>query len=302
MFRKLLRKIYYLLALVFSKIVLILPYSFSVKLGGWLGFLTYYLVGHARKTVEDNLSKCFPDKDKSELQKTARDVFVNQGKNLFEVFSFPKLTEEKIRSIVEIENKEIMEKALSNGKGVLIAGAHCGNWEFMGASLSVSGFPINVIARKIYIEEINRMLVGYRSSKGINVILRSEISSAKEILRSLRNNEAIGVLIDQDTDVPGVFVNFFSRPAWTPSGLVTLAIRTGASVVLALDIRLPDDKHKSIISGPVELVRTGNEENDIVTNTQNITGLIEDHIRKYTSQWVWMHNRWKTRPDSKRKS
>ena len=102
------------------------------------------------------------------------------------------------------------------------------------------------------------------------------------------------MLIDQDTDVPGVFVDFFSRPAWTPSGLAVLALKTGASVVLALDVRLENDKHTPILAGPIEMKRTDNLDRDVLDNTQAITELIEEHIRKYPSQWVWMHERWKT--------
>ena len=102
------------------------------------------------------------------------------------------------------------------------------------------------------------------------------------------------MLIDQDTQVPGVFVNFFSRQAWTPSGLASIALKTDAQVVLALDTRLPDDSHKAIITGPIELVRTGDHEKDVLENTGMITKLIEEHIRAYPGQWVWMHERWKT--------
>jgi KDO2-lipid IV(A) lauroyltransferase len=116
------------------------------------------------------------------------------------------------------------------------------------------------------------------------------------MLRSLRHNEAIGMLIDQDTDVPGVFVDFFGRPAWTPSGLAALALRTNAAVVLALDCRLPDDHHEVVVKGPIELIRTGNKDNDILENTRRISLMIEEHIRAYPDQWVWFHERWKTQP------
>jgi len=290
------RQLYYLFALIFSKIVLVLPYRLAVGLGRIIGSLAYFLVKQARLTVIKNLEKSFPEKTAREIRSIALDTFRNQGKNLFELFSFPKLKESDIKRLVKVLNPQVMEKALSVKKGVLIASAHCGNWELMGAALSASGFPINVIARRIYIEGLNRMLVGFRNSKGVRVILRSGQESAREILRSLRHNEAIGMLIDQDTAVPGVFVDFFNDKAWTPSGLATLALRTGAQVILAFDIRLEDDRHEVLLSGPLSMRVTGDNEQDILFNTQLITKEIEQHIRKYPSQWVWMHNRWKTRP------
>ncbi|MCB4792487.1 MAG: lysophospholipid acyltransferase family protein [Elusimicrobia bacterium] len=295
MFKKIARQIYYLLALLFSKIILFFPYKIAVKFGGLLGLLAYYLIKDARDITFNNLRLCLSEKTGEEIKRISKEVFINQGKNLFELFLFPKITKEQLLELASIKNKDAMAQALSFKKGVFIASAHCGNWEIMGSSLAQSGFPINVIAKHIYIEGLNNMLVNFRKSKGMNVILRSDRSSAKEMLRGLRNNEAIAMLIDQDTEVNGVFVDFFSRPAWTPSGLAALALRTGASVVLALDVRMPDDRHECLLTGPLELIKTDNMEKDVLENTQMITKLIEDHIRKYPSQWVWMHKRWKTR-------
>ena len=273
-----------------------MPYSFAVKCGGWLGTASYYVAGKARRIAEQNLSRSYPDKTRKEICETARKVFCNQGKNLFELFSFPKLDKKDFERLVTFETRGNLEKAMQAGKGVFLASAHCGNWEIMGAALSLTGFPINVIARRVYIEGLNRMLVGFRSSKGVKVILRSGRESAREILRSVRQKECIGILIDQDTSVPGVFVDFFGRQAWTPSGLASLALRTGAAVVMALDMRMPGDTHKIILSEPVKLEVTGDTEKDIAVNTQAISRMIEAHIRLCPDQWVWMHERWKTRP------
>ena len=292
--KQILRHCYYLFALCFSKAVLLLPFRTAVRCGGVLGFLGYYAIGSTRKLTQKHLRRAFPEKTEGEINSLARTVFINQGKNAFELFSFPKLDKDALFSVVSVQNKEVFEQALAKGKGVLIASAHCGNWEIMGAALSQSGFPINVIARRIYIEGLNAMLVGFRTSKGVRVILRSGQESARGILRSIRHNESIGILIDQDTSVPGVFVDFFGHPAWTPSGLTTLALKTGAVVVLALDIRRPDDTHTVCISGPIEMTKSDDHEKDIIENTQRITKHIEDHVRAHPEQWVWMHERWKT--------
>ena len=290
------RKLYYLLALLFSKLVLVTPYRLSLVIGGSLGAVAYHAASKARRTAEQNISRAFPDKPVDEVKAIALEMFENLGKNLFELFSFPKLGRKQIEALVTIENREAFDAGFKNGKGVLLASAHCGNWEILGAALSYSGVPMNCIARNIYIKQLNDMVVGFRESKNVKVILRSGRDAAKGILRSLRGNEAIGILIDQDVDVQGVYSMFFSRPAWTPSALATLAIKTGATVVMGLDARLPGDKHKVIITGPVEMRITADHDDDIVYNTQVLTGMIEKHIRNYPSQWVWMHERWKTQP------
>lgn len=275
-------------------VILLLPFKFSVWFGGRLGTLTYYLLHRARHIVLDNLIRCFPEKKHLEIKKIAREVFSNQGKNLFEVLSFDKINVANVREIVSAEGLDNLDDALKEKKGVLILGAHIGNWELLGVYLSLLGYPINVIARRIYDERLNKILIDIRESKGIRCILRDE--SSYQVLRCLRKNQALGILIDQDTKVQGVFVDFFGRLAYTPQGLATIALRTGAVVVPGFIVR-DGNKHKIIIKPKVELKRSGNETQDIKDNTQEFTKIIESMIRSYPSQWVWMHERWKTRQE-----
>lgn len=292
------RYFYYLFAILLSKIIFVMPYRLSVKIGGLAGLLAYYLIGDSRRIVVENISMALPELSAVKVRDIAKKTFVNQGKNAFELFSFPKLNKNNIFKIVRFTGRDNMQEAVGQNKGVLMTSAHCGNWEMIGPTLSYSGFSLNVIARKIYIEGLNRLLVNFRLSKGYRVILRSGQESAKQILRSLRQKEILALLIDQDTDVPGVFVKFFGKDAWTPSGLAALARRTGAAVTLALDVRKPDDTHEVLMSGPYKMQLSDDESADILANTQLLTLKIEEHIRKYPDQWVWMHKRWKTKIDN----
>ena len=295
--KRIIRYFYYLAALFFFKVIQLLPYRSAVALGGWLGSVAYTALSDARNITERNLARAFPEKSDEEIRRIARRVFINQGKNAFELFSFPKLSKEKILELVKIDNVADLRGPIEAGKGIIMPSAHCGNWEILGASFASLGLPVNVVARRIYIDQLNKMLVGFRESKGEKVILRSGRDAARMMLKALKNREIIALLIDQDTSVPGVFVDFFSRPAWTPSGMAVLAHRTDASVVLALGVRMPDDTHRAVVK-PVEIKRTGDMEKDILETTRQITGMIEDHIRRYPDQWVWMHDRWKTRPET----
>lgn len=272
-----------------------MPFRFAVNLGGFLGGIGYHLAGKARTITEDNLRHSFPEKSEEEIRTIAKRVFINQGKNTFEVFYYPKLSRECLLSLVSVENEEGYAKACAAGKGVLMASAHCASWELLGAALSAKDFAINVIAKRVYIEALNKMLLELRNSKGLKIIFRSDSDSARKMIKALRAKETLALLIDQDTEAPGVFVDFFGRPAWTPSAVAVLAIKTGAPVIAALDVRLPDDKHRVVITGPIEPVRTGDYDKDVIENTRIVTKIIEDHIRRYPDQWVWMHKRWKTK-------
>lgn len=296
--KKIIRKLYCLIILFFFNSVRALPFRFAVKLGGSLGTVAYHLIGKSRTITEENLRRSFPEKSEDEIRCIAKEVFVNQGKNAFEFFCYPRLSAARIKNLVGVENEEGYLTAVAEGKGVLMASAHCGSWELLGASLCARGFAINVIAKRVYLDTINQLLVDLRSSKALKVILRSDRDSARKMLKALRARETLALLIDQDTDVPGVFVDFFNRPAWTPAAVAVLALKTGAPVILALDTRLPDDTHRVDITGPLELIRTGDHEKDVLENTRAVTKLIEGHIRKYPGQWVWMHERWKTKQAS----
>jgi len=293
--KKIRRKFYYYGAYVASKFVLILPYKFSVRfLGSFFGLLGYY-VAPAAKIARKNLAECFPDKSEKEIVKIAKKVFINQGKNFFELANFPKMNADFLRKISSVENKDVIRKALEKGKGILFVSAHAGNWEITAAAVADFGVPVNVVAKKIYIEELNNMLVGYRTSKNVKVILRDSPDTARKLLKALKHGEIIAMLIDQDTRVPGVFVDFFGKPAWTPSGLAVMALRTGATVLTGIDKRSGRYTHKTVVKGPIEIEPSGDFDKDVVALTQKASQVLEEHIKKYPDQWVWFHERWKTK-------
>ena len=153
-----------------------------------------------------------------------------------------------------------------------------------------------IIARRIYIEQFNRLIVKMRKEKGNDVIYRDEYP--KKILRRLNNNGYVGVLADQDVaSVEGVFVDFFGKAAYTPIAPVNLAIKTGAALLPVFLIR-EGDRFKYIAEKEIDLDITGNRDRDIVVNTARWNKVLERYIRKYPDHWVWMHRRWKTRPRS----
>ena len=278
--KKYIRKCYFYAAWLFSKIVLILPYKFTVGfLANFLGGLAYYVVADARNKARTHLTMCFPEKSQKEITKIIKTVFKYEAKNFFELLNFPKMSDKFFDSvaIMEQEQKDIFNRLLERKKGILALSGHIGNWEMLAAGVA-KHYPLNVIARKIYIEELNNMLVSYRNMKKVKVILRSELSSARKMLKALRNNEIIAMLIDQDTSVQSVFVDFFGRPASTPLGLASIALKVGTPVVLAVDKRLPDGKHKFVISDEIVPPETTG---DFDTDVKNFYGKTYENIGNF---------------------
>ena len=296
--KKYIRKCYFYVAWLFSKLVLILPYKFSVGfLSNSIGWLAYYVVADARKKARKHLTMCFPQKTPQEINKIIKTIFKYEAKNFFEMLNFPKMSNEFLDSIAKMEQgqKDIFNKLLERKKGLLLLSGHIGNWELIAAGIA-RNYNLNVIAKKIYIEELNNMLLKYRGMKNVKVILRTEMSSARKMLKALRNNEILGMLIDQDTSVQSVFVDFFGKPASTPLGLASIALKVGSPVVLSVDKRLPNGKHKFIISDEiVPPESTGDFDTDVKNFTAKLTKCLEDFIRENPEQWVWFHERWKTK-------
>ena len=294
--QRLSRQFLYILLLLISKTIVLLPLGLSLKLGKFLGFLAYLLLPKFSDTAKKNLKMAFSaEKSPQEINRIAKEVFCNLGMNAVEVLSIQKIKKQLDKKIYAV-GFERVDEALKNGKGAIMLSAHFGNWELIPMYSAVKGYPSNVIARRIYYKKYDEFVTLLRNTTGVNIIYRDE--SPKKILKALKNNELLGIIPDQDMDsVNGVFVNFFNQPAYTPTAPVMLAMKIGSPILPCFIIR-ENSRHKMVIEERLNLVDTGNPQEDIVKNTQNWSSIVESYIRKYPEQWVWMHRRWKTKPDS----
>jgi Kdo2-lipid IVA lauroyltransferase/acyltransferase len=273
----------------------LLPYPIAVAAGGMLGRLFYYLLPRERKRALAHLALAFPDRESSWIKRTARKTFVHLGKALMETIA---ITPRRMRTVVNIQGLEKIQTALGWKKGIVYFTGHIGNWELMAGAVAntFSTSPVSVVAAPIEPEPVNEMIIRLRSRMGVKTILRNRPGAAKELIRIFRENRILGILIDQDTDVEGAFVDFMGRPAWTPTAAAQMAIKFGAPVLFGYIQRTDDDRHTITIEGPLDLTRSGNAAEDIRTNTAMFTKKIEEVIRRNPEQWVWMHRRWRRQP------
>jgi Kdo2-lipid IVA lauroyltransferase/acyltransferase len=268
------------------------PYRLGVRSGAALGFLAYYLLPRERKRTLTHLSMAFSNERPERVRQLARRCFIHLGKSLLETML---MTPHRLSEVVKIVGRENLRNALNQGKGVIYVTGHIGNWELMAhtvASLST----LSVVAAPIEPEQVNEIILRLRAGMGVRTILRGRPGASRELIRVLKENRILGILIDQDTDVESAFMDFMGRPAWTPTGAASMAIKFGVPVVFGYIYRGEDDRHTITIEGPLELTRTGDIEKDIPANTAMLTKKIEDCIRKQPEQWVWMHRRWRRQP------
>jgi KDO2-lipid IV(A) lauroyltransferase len=274
----------------------LLPARLLYALGTGGGWCAYHLLRRERRKTLANLALAYgEEKNAAERARIARGVFVNLGRNLMELALYSRLTEQNMHQLVSMEGKEIVDRALAGGKGALVITGHIGNWELIPTYFLAIGYTGGVVARRIYYEKYERLLFRLRKSRGFRVFYRDE--SPKEVLRTLRNNEVVGILADQDVrKLDGVFVDFFGIPAYTPTAPVLIAMKSGAPLLPSRIVR-EGRRHRILIDEPLPLRVTGDRQADLVYNTQLWSMSIERYIREHPDQWVWMHRRWRTRPD-----
>ena len=285
---------YYLLALVISQIVLLFPRKFALNLGVFLGDLMFFLSRKERARAVRNLSIAFgTEKSPREILDICRKCFRNLGKGLMEFLQLPKLTPENLSKLVTFDGRNNVDETLKKGKGAIILTAHLGNWELSGASFSLCGYKSNTIVRPVKLQKLDEWVNRRREGTGLKCIGRG--ASIKSALQCLKRNEVLGILADIDTKADGVFVDFFGKPAYTPRGPVSIALKTGCDLLPGVIIRQRDNTHRLIVEKPIELKITGDTEEDVRYNTAVFTKIIESYVRKYPEQWIWIHDRWKTR-------
>jgi len=256
--------------------------------------LFYHLVPRQRMIALHNLRRAFPEKTLEELFGIVRGVYRNLGTVAAEFFDIPRMTRDNIGQWVEAEGLENCFKALEKGRGVLLFGAHFGNWELEAVAASLMIKPFTVIYRTLDSALLDRLVFTVRSATG-NVPLAKE-HAMRTMLRTLKQNGMLGILIDQNVDwYEGVFVDFFGRPACTTDGLALLALHTEAPVLPGYMVRLPGGRYRLVIGPEVEIVRTGDKTADVLVNTRRFTQVIEETVRRYPDQWLWIHQRWKTK-------
>jgi KDO2-lipid IV(A) lauroyltransferase len=256
--------------------------------------LFYHCSAKQRLIALHNLRCAYPEKSVDEIVAIAKGVYRHVAIVAAEFFELPYITKETLSEWVEFEGLENFNDALTQNKGILSVVAHFGNWELMPIALPMAAQPMHIVYRPLDSSILDDMMAWVRTLHG-NTLIEKE-GAAKKILRLLRENQAVGILSDQNVAArEGVFVDFFDRPACTTVGTAILAMRTGAPVLPAFMARMANGKYRFIIKPPVEISVTGDNKADILTNTQRFTRIIEDIVREYPDQWFWIHQRWKTK-------
>jgi len=287
----------YAVACSVLKVVGWLPRPIARGAGAAVARLLLAVSPQLKKTADFNLRLAFPNWSDVKRQATIGAMARSLGWMAAEFARMPGYSRKNIEDVIILDGHENFLEGRRRGKGVLFLTAHIGAWELSSYAHALYGHRLHYMARPLDNARLDALVNRYRGLSGNAPIFKNE--SARAMLKILKEAGTIGILADQNTmPQEGVFVDFFGMPACTTAGIARVALHTGAAVVPGYAVWDQSlGKYRLRFEPPVELVRTGDSERDIVENTQRFAKVTEEIIRKYPDQWVWVHARWKTRPD-----
>lgn len=274
-----------------------LPRRAAIFIGQRFTRAAYRLHGRLRRTGHRNLALAMPELSDAARRAILEGVFDNLGRLLGEFSQFPKLTRDNIGERVVYDGFENYARAAAQGRGVLLLTGHIGAWELCAFAQGIYGHPLSFLVRPLDNPLLDRLINRYRARSGNRTINKNH--SVKPVLTTLKRGGDVGLLIDINTLADeGVFCDFFGIPACSTTGLAVFALRSNAPVVpgfLIWDESL--QKHRLRFEPEVPLIRTGDFKEEVRLNTAQYTKVIESFVRRHPAHWLWIHKRWKTRPE-----
>jgi KDO2-lipid IV(A) lauroyltransferase len=263
-------------------------------LGEGAGALAFAL-GVRRAVALDNLARAFPERGEAARRSLARAAYASLGRSLAEVVLARGLSGAALEEQVRFEDFERYEQARAQGRGVVVAVAHFGNWELLARAVARRGVPLTAITRRLR-GRFNRWLLAARREGGMREL--PDKDATRDALALLRRGETLAVVVDQNM-LPrrGIFVDFFGAQACTTPAAAVLSLRSGAPIIAAFPVRQPDGTHLVYFEGPFAVPAGARASEAVWALTQELTWAVERAVRAHPEQWFWVHRRWKTRPD-----
>ena len=281
---------------VFVHFLRVLPRGVARWVGAVIGGIAYLSLGRLRRVGLGNLAMAMPDLSALQREQVLREEYRNLGWLLAEFCQMSSYTEAFARRFIRYEGLEHYLAARERGKGVFVLTGHLGAWELSSFFHSLAGYPMGMVVRPLDNPLVDRLVNRIRCQHGNRVLPKDDF--ARGLIGAMRAGETVGILMDTNMTPPqGIFVPFFGVEACTASGLARVAQKTGASVLAGFLLWEANERGYVLRFGPeLMLSDTDDVELDTASNTALFTGVLENAIREYPAQWLWMHRRWKTRP------
>lgn len=283
---------YYIVKL-FSALMCVMPGFIRKLTAVFLGKVALLAVPEWRmKMAKANIMECLGVSEER-AQEIAEGSLRRFGRMIVEVMRFPLLKPENINELVKVEGLEYLEAAYRQNKGVIMATGHYGNWELLGATVALHGYPMLSITRKQNNSHMDKFINEYRQLVGQKVAYNRGESGLLAISRMLKEKHLLGVLYDQDTNDDGVEINLFGKKSVIPLGAAALSRIYGAPILPIFMHNKPDGTCIAKIYPPLYTPKTKNKEQDFYTVTKEMVTILEHEIISDPEMWFWVHDRWK---------
>lgn len=281
----------YWLVIIGGFIARTLPLRLTYGIATLLGDLVFYTWRDKRDVTVANIRRLLgPEADEGRVWCTARETYRNYLKYVVDFLRFPSLTPEEVKQAVDSDGWEHLDRALSQGKGVILVGMHFGNWDLAAAVVALRGYPVHVVVDTFDPPKLNGIIQKHRREKGVNVIHLDD--AARGVLRVLKRGEVLGLLVDKPVPGQGVKVHFCGAPIEVPAGAAMLARRTGAAIMPGFVLRGPNNKFFGHIRPHIEVPHTDDIAKDIAVLTQRIMDTLEEVARQHPEQCYLFRRLW----------
>jgi len=281
------------------RLVALIPLGPALRLGGAGGALAYRLFGKTRRLALEHLALAFPEKTEAERRDVARRMFVHLGWSAMEVTSIASY-QDRLTGYIRERDPEVLRAAVAKGKGIVFVTGHLGNWELMARLVAKVGAPVSAVAKRGGDQRLMGLIEQWRKEGGVTTLWREDPSTARALLKVFKEGRVLGILVDQDTKVQGVWVPFFGRLAYTPRAPADLALRSGAPILVGTSHRPTERPGDGLVFEVTEVPydpAPADREAEALRITAACQKVMEDAIRRHPADWVWMHERWKSQPD-----
>ena len=272
---------------IFLKVLRLLPYKLAKNIVVFLFISVGYFIGIRKDVAKKQLKMVFPDKSSRGIKKILIRMYAGMGKTAAETYLGNK---KKLFANSVVEGWSNLEKAVAKKKGVILATGHIGNWELAGKYIAAR-FKFSVIAKK----QRNRIFDNYTNKlrEKDNIEIIDKKNAFREIIKKLRNNYIVAILIDQNAGKNGILTNFLGFPASTFVGAAKIAIKLKCPIVPAFAVRENDGTNRFLILPMIEPDALKNDDESTLKLTEDISAKLEEIILQYPADWFWVHKRWK---------
>jgi lauroyl/myristoyl acyltransferase len=285
----------YPIVIVTSFLAGVLPRRLCYALAWLLGSITYFMLPNRRRVMGSNYAPVLGrSPNDPQVQRIGRLSFRNFFRYLYEFVVLPHRSIEEIDKRIGLHVRDDFMQARSQGKGMIFVSAHFGNMDLVGVAVARRIVPMTVVADVIKPKQLMDRLVEYRGKKGLKLVYLAQAPRA--ILRALKNNEAVGFLLDVGCKREGgIPVTFFGRRTMFPAGPALLSLRTGAPIVVGYGL-VVGDRVEGYSYPPIYATSTGNKAEDVRRCSQMMASHFEDFIGRYPEQWYIFRQMWGQEP------